>query len=130
MPGDGTPDAKAAHMGKEEQKEDQPFVVHLGPLVVDVPRTIGYYGGVAAALAFELIASELALFIAAVPLVKLLKRKDAGRAERAVAGVFEGAMKPVGGDAESVVRPQWVESQQQEESAARRRPGSGKLSRS
>jgi len=108
-------------MGQEEQKEDQPFVVHVGPLVIDVPRTVGYYGGIAAALAFELIAPELALFIAAVPLVKLLKRRDAGRAERAVAGVFEGAMKPVGGDAESVVRPEWVDEEKKGENARPRK---------
>ena len=114
----GITDAGTDVMGQEEQKEDQPFVVQVGPLVIDVPRTIGYYAGVAAALAFDLIAPELALFVAAVPLVKLLKRRDAGRAERAVAGVFEGAMKPVGGDAESVVRPQWVE--QKDHPAAKR----------
>ena len=100
-------------MGQEEQKEDEPFVVRLGPIVVDVPRTVGYYGGIAAALAFELIAPELALFIAAVPIVKLFKRKNASKPEVAVAGVFEGAMKPIGGDAESVVRPKWVEDEKQ-----------------
>jgi hypothetical protein len=109
-------------MGQEEQKEDEPFVMRLGPIVIDVPRTVGYYGGIAAALAFELIAPELALFIAAVPIVKLLKRKNASKPEVAVAGIFEGAMKPIGGDAESVVRPKWIEDEkeEQQEKAARR----------
>jgi hypothetical protein len=101
-------------MGAEEQKEDQPFVMRIGPIVVDVPRTVGYYGGLAAAIALDLIGPELALFIAAVPLVKLLKRQHATKPERAVAGLFEGAMKPVGGDAESVVRPSWVEDEKRE----------------
>jgi hypothetical protein len=102
-------------MGAEEQKEDQPFVIQLGPIVIDVPRTLGYYGGIAAAVALELIQPELALFVAAIPLVKLLKRKNATKPEIAVAGIFEGAMKPVGGDAESVVRPKWVEEEKERE---------------
>lgn len=89
----------------DEQKEDQPFVTKVGPLTVDWPRSIGYFGGIAVAVAMELVAPELALFVAAIPLVKLLKRKHATKIEKAVAAVIEGAAKPLGGDTESTVRP-------------------------
>jgi hypothetical protein len=88
----------------DEQQEDRTFVTRIGPLDIDWARSIGYFGGIAAAVAFELIAPELALFIAAVPLVKLLKRRDATLPERAAAAVIEGAAKPIGGDAQATVR--------------------------
>ncbi len=72
-------------MGAEEQKEDEPLVVRVGPIVVDVPRAVGFYGGIAAAVAFEIIGPEIGLIIAAVPLVKFLKRKRASQLERGVA---------------------------------------------
>jgi hypothetical protein len=50
--------------------------VQVGPLRVDVPRTAGYYGGVAAALALGLIDWPVAVFIGAVPAIKLLQRGD------------------------------------------------------
>jgi len=90
---------------QDEQKEDEPFVTRIGPLHVDWPRSIGYFGGIAAAVAFDLIAPELALFVALIPVVKLFKRKDATKVEKAIAAVIEGAAKPLGGDAESTVRP-------------------------
>ncbi len=55
----------------------------------------------------------LGAFIALVPLLKLLKRKNASTAERLVAAVLEGAGKPVGGDAEGVVRPAWVDDEKE-----------------
>jgi hypothetical protein len=99
----------------EEQKEDQPFVVRIGPVDVDIPRSLGFFGGIAAALAFDLIAPEIAIFAAAVPFVKLLKRKNASKPERAIAGIIEGAAKPVGGDAEATVRPSWVDEEKEKE---------------
>jgi hypothetical protein len=91
-------------MAEDQQQEDQPFVTKIGPLQVDWPRSLGYFGGIALAVAFELVAPELALFVAAVPLIKLLKRKHATKIEKAVAAVIEGAAKPLGGDAEATVR--------------------------
>jgi hypothetical protein len=52
----------------EEQKEDQPFVSRIGPVDIDWPRSIGFFGGIAIAVALELIAPEIALFVACVPL--------------------------------------------------------------
>ena len=89
----------------DEQQEEAPFISHVGPIDIDWPRSLGFYGGIALALAFELIAPEIALFVAVVPIVKLFKRKRATRPERFVAAVIEGAAKPLGGDAQETVRP-------------------------
>jgi hypothetical protein len=93
----------------DAQKEDAGLVTRLGQITIDWPRTVGYYGAIAAAVAFDVIAPPLGLFIAAVPLLKLLKRKHASRLERGLAAVLEGAAKPVGGDSESTIRPTWVD---------------------
>jgi hypothetical protein len=91
-------------VAEDPQDDDEPFVVRLGPVHVDVPRSLGYFGGIGLAVAFELIAPELALFVALIPIVKLFKRKNATKIEKALAAVVEGAAKPLGGDAESTVR--------------------------
>lgn len=96
----------------DEQKEDEPFVSRIGPVDIDWPRSLGYFGAVAIAVGFELIAPEIALFVAAVPLLKLLKREHATKAEKLFASVVEGAAKPLGGDAQATVRPAWLDDQQ------------------
>lgn len=48
------------------QGPDQGLVVQLGPLKVDVPRSLGYYGGIAVAVGVGVIDPPLALFIAAI----------------------------------------------------------------
>ena len=98
-------------MGDDEQTEDQPFVSRLGPVDIDWARSLGFFGGIAAAIAFELIAPEIALFAACIPLLKLLKRKHATKVERAFASVVEGAAKPLGGDADATVRPAWLDDE-------------------
>ena len=103
-------------MAGDQQREDRPFVQRIGPVDVDWARSIGFYGGIALAIGFELIAPELALFVAAVPLVKLLKRKHATRIEKALAAIVEGAAKPLGGDAEESVRPAWIDEEKAAES--------------
>ncbi|MFT3771654.1 MAG: hypothetical protein QM820_40095 [Minicystis sp.] len=87
-----------------DEKEDEEFITRVGPLKVDWPRSIGYFGGIGVAVALDLIAPPLALFVAVVPLLKLLKRREAPRIERAIGAVLEGMAKPIGGDAESTVR--------------------------
>jgi hypothetical protein len=88
----------------DEQDEDDEFVTRLGPIDIDWPRSIGYFGGIALAVAFDLIAPPVAVFVAAVPFLKLLKRPRANVVERAVAATLEGVAKPVGGDADSTIR--------------------------
>ena len=84
--------------------EDRGLVTRLGPLEIDWPKSLGYYGGIGLAVALEVIEPPLAIFIAAIPVLKLLKHPREPWPFRVVADVLEGAAKPVGGDAESVVR--------------------------
>ena len=86
------------------QPEDRGLVTRLGPLEIDWPKSLGYYGGIGLAVAFEIIEPPLAVFVAAIPLLKLLKHPRDPWPFRVAADMLEGAAKPVGGDAESVVR--------------------------
>ena len=76
----------------------------IGPLEIDWPRTIGYYGGIGLALAFELVEPPLAIFIAAIPVLKMLNHPGASRVMRFTGQLLEGAAKPVGGSSEATVQ--------------------------
>jgi hypothetical protein len=78
--------------------------VQVGTVEVDVPRSVGYFGGLAAAVGMGLLEPPLALFIAAVPAFKALTNSAMPRAVRIVAEVLEGAAKPVGSDADGVIQ--------------------------
>lgn len=78
--------------------------VQVGSVEVDIPRSVGYFGGLAAATGLGLIDPPLAVFIAAVPVFKILTTTGLPRAVRVVGEVFQGAAKPVGGDAHGVIR--------------------------
>lgn len=94
-------------MSKEEEEtpeEEQGLTSRIGPVEIDWPRTIGYYGGIGLATAFELIEPPLALFIAAIPLFKMLNYHRAPRPARFIAQFLDGAARPVGGDAEATLR--------------------------
>jgi hypothetical protein len=78
--------------------------IEVGPLQIDVPQTVGYYGGIGAALAFGLLEPPLAAFIAAVPLIKILAERGSPIPVRFLAEVLEGAARPVGSDADGTVR--------------------------
>jgi hypothetical protein len=41
--------------------------VHVGNVEIDVPRSVGFFGGLAAAVGLGFIEPPLAVFIAAVP---------------------------------------------------------------
>lgn|SRR5438105_3836134 len=82
----------------------QSFVLRYGPIEVDIPRSVGYFGGLWAAVALEIIDPPLALFIAAVPFVKMLSARRFPMPIRFAGHVVEGAAKPVGSDADGVVR--------------------------
>jgi hypothetical protein len=81
---------------------DSVLEVWIGPVHLDVPRTVGYYGGVAIAVGAGLVEPPLGLFIAAVPFLKLLTHHALPVVVRFVGEVMEGASKPVGGDDEAV----------------------------
>lgn len=77
--------------------------VQVGTVEVDVPRSVGYFGGLVAAVGLGLLEPPLALFIAAVPAFKALTNTALPRAVRIVGEVLEGAAKPVGSDADGVI---------------------------
>ncbi len=54
---------------QDELEHEQGMISQIGPIEIDWPRTIGYYGGIGLATAFELIQPPLAIFIAAIPLL-------------------------------------------------------------
>jgi hypothetical protein len=78
--------------------------VRFGAVESDVPRSVGYFGGLAVAVGLGMIEPPLAVFVAAVPLFKVLTNTALPTWVRAVGEVLEGAAKPVGGDAEGVVQ--------------------------
>jgi hypothetical protein len=80
--------------------------VQVGTIRVDVPRSVGYFGGLAVAVGVGLIEPPLAVFIAEVPVFKALTNSALPRLVRVVGELLEGAAKPVGSDAEGVVQLQ------------------------
>ena len=92
-------------MAQEDVNEQQRVMIsRYGPIQIDWPRTIGYYGGVGLATAFGLIEPPLALFIAAIPLLKMLNHPGASAPTRFVGELLEGAAKPVGGSSEATIQ--------------------------
>jgi hypothetical protein len=83
---------------------DRDLTGRLGPVEIDWPRSAGYYGGVGLAVALEIIDWPVGLFLASIPLVKLLNRAALPTAVRFTVHVFDGMAKPVGGDAEGTMR--------------------------
>lgn len=84
--------------------EDRGLIRRIGPLEVDWPKSVGYFGIIGLAVAWDLIALPIGLFIAAIPLLKLFKQPGQPWPVRVVADALEGAAKPVGGDSEAIVR--------------------------
>src|SRR4051794_31558328 len=80
------------------------LVVTVGRVEIDVPRSLGYFGGIGAAVAFGVIEPPLGLFIAAIPVLKMLGKGDFPQPLRFVEEMLDGAAKPVGGDAEGTVQ--------------------------
>jgi hypothetical protein len=89
---------------KQEQEQEQGLISQIGPIEIDWPRTIGYYGGIGLATAFELIQPPLAIFIAAIPLLKMLNYPGASVPVRFVGQLLDGAAKPVGGSSEATIQ--------------------------
>lgn len=87
-----------------ENRQDRGLVSRVGPLEVDWPRSIGYFGAIGLAVGAGLIEPPLGIFIAAVPLLKMLSRPGAPRAARFAGQFLDGAAKPVGGDGQGTIR--------------------------
>jgi hypothetical protein len=83
---------------------DNVLDVDVGPVVVDLPRSVGYFGGLIVAVGVGLIEPPLALFIAAVPVFNVLANGALPPVVRFVGELLEGAAQPVGSDAEGVVQ--------------------------
>jgi len=83
---------------------DRGLTVNVGALHVDVPRSLGYFGGIGLAVGAGLLDPALGLFIAAVPIVKMLNNAQLPRPTRFLAQIFDGAAQPVGGDGAGTVR--------------------------
>lgn len=97
-------------------------------IVVDWPRSIGFFGALGAAVALELVPVPIALFVAGVPFLKLLNRPNATKPQRIVSHLVDGAAKPVGGDSEGTVR--WAPKRAPSRGTVRgRRQASGRRAR-
>jgi len=83
---------------------DRDHVIEIGRLQIDVPRSLGYFGAIGAAVAFGVIEPPLGAFIAAVPLLKMLGKGNLPEPTRFVSKVVDGAAQPVGGEAQGTVR--------------------------
>lgn len=84
--------------------EDRGLVVRLGPLTVDIPRSLGYYGAIGLAVGAGVIEPPLGVFIAAVPVLKMMTNRLATTPVRFVGQMFDGAAQPVGGDGQGTIR--------------------------
>ncbi|WP_433782654.1 hypothetical protein ACQPX6_22640 [Actinomycetospora sp. CA-101289] len=82
------------------------YEVQVGPVLVDVPRSIGYFGGVGAAVVLGLVDPPLATFIAAAPFLVMLTHRSLPAPVRFLGETLEGAAKPVGGDDDGYVKLQ------------------------
>jgi hypothetical protein len=83
---------------------DNVLEVDVGPVAVDVPRSVGYFGGLIVAVGAGMIEPPLAVFIAAVPVFNVLTNSALPPVVRFVGELLEGAAQPVGSDAEGVVQ--------------------------
>lgn len=84
--------------------EDRGLTTRIGPIEIDWPQSIGYYGGIGLAVTAGLIEAPLGIFIAAVPVFKMLNFPGAPLPVRFTSQLFEGASKPVGGDGDAAIR--------------------------
>ena len=94
---------------------------------VDWPRSIGFFGAIGAAVALDLVSMPIAIFVAAVPFLKLMNRPNAPRPQQFFSHLVDGAAKPVGGDSEGTVR--WAAKPPRKSrgtTSSRRRSGSGR----
>ncbi len=87
-----------------ESKADRGLTNRIGPVEIDWPRAVGYYGGLGLAVGFGMIEPPFGLFIAAVPLFKMLNRPKSSRPVRLLSQIMDGASQPVGGDGDPAIK--------------------------
>ncbi len=95
---------KPADNQSQRTDEEPELVSRIGPLEVDWPRSLGFFGGVGLAVGIGLVEPPLGLFIAAIPFLRMLDLPALPNGLRFVAQVLEGVSKPVGGDSQGTVR--------------------------
>ncbi|MFP5346298.1 MAG: hypothetical protein ACLGIA_04645 [Actinomycetes bacterium] len=78
--------------------------ITVGPVEIDVPQSLGYYAGLGAAVAFGVLDPPVALFIATIPVFKMLGDEGNPQPVRFVGQLLQGAGKPVGSDGQGTVR--------------------------
>jgi hypothetical protein len=83
---------------------EQDMVLRSGSLEIDVPRAVGYFGGIAAAVAIGLLEPPLGVFIAAVPFIKMLTHPRSPNPLRFLGLMVEGAAQPVGSSGQGTIR--------------------------
>src|SRR5215470_3348054 len=82
-------------------EEARSLVSRLGPLEVDWPKSIAYFGGLALAVAFDVISPPVGLFIAGIPIGMLFRTPGRGWPLRIIT---EGPAKPGADGSEARVR--------------------------
>lgn len=92
-----------ADQQQDEQKQEEGLTSRVGLIAIDWPKTIGYYGGIGLALAFEVLDPPVALFIAAIPLYKMLSHPKLPLPVRITGQVLEGAALPLGSADEATI---------------------------
>jgi hypothetical protein len=90
------------------------LVSRVGPIEVDWPRSIGYFGGITVATALGVIEPPIAIFIATIPFFRLLIHPNAPLPVRFVGQVLEGAGTPLGAGGKSVIEAAEVPAKTQE----------------
>lgn len=91
-----------------DKQSNKGLVSYAGPVAIDWPRTLGYYGGISVALSFEVISPPLAIFVAAIPFFTMLDLPKSPRPVRFVAQVLQGASMPLGGGGPASTGPFWL----------------------
>jgi len=107
---------------------DSVLEIRIGPVRLDVPRTVGYYAGLAVAVSAGLIEPGLGFFVAAVPFWKPLTHHALPATVRFVGEIMEGAAKPVGGDDDAVFHLDDEQKGSEEEAALARQVQRGRRS--
>ncbi len=87
------------HADKEEA-----LTLRVGPVEIDIPESLGYFGGAWLAVSLELIAPPIGVLIAAIPFIRMLDIPQLPLPVTFFGHVVEGAAKPLGSDADGTIR--------------------------